>query len=61
MKIRLNKFQQMTMSYWLKARVEEIGTRDVLDHYNDVLWLAELLKDEVDKTFGKMELNTEGQ
>lgn len=48
MQIKLNKFQQMTMSYWLKARVEEIGSRDIVDHYNDALWLTELLKGCVD-------------
>jgi len=38
-------FQQLTMSYWLKvARIKEVSSRDVLDHYNDVLWLKEQLE-----------------
>jgi hypothetical protein len=49
MQIKLNKFQELTMSYWLKARIAEIPSRDVLDMYNDTLWLAELLKGLVDE------------
>ena len=50
MQIELNEFQRMTMSYWLQARISEISSRDVLDMYNDTLWLAELLKSLVDET-----------
>ena len=42
--IKLNKFQEFTMSYWLKARVAEIGTRDLINMLNDTRWLAELLE-----------------
>ena len=38
------------MSYWLKARIAEISSRDVVDMYNDTLWLAELLKGLIDDT-----------
>jgi hypothetical protein len=49
MQIKLNKFQQFTMSCWLQARIAEISSRDVLDMYKDTLWLAELLKSLIDE------------
>ena len=59
MQIKLNEFQQLTMSYWLKARVSEVGTRDIVDHYNDILWLAELVKGEVERIAAKYNFGPE--
>ena len=48
MQIELNKFQRITMSYWLQARISEVSSRDIVDMYNDVLWLKELLEECMD-------------
>ena len=36
------------MSYWLQARISEVSSRDIVDMYNDVLWLKELLEECMD-------------
>lgn len=33
-----------TSSYWLKARIQEIKDRDIVDMYHDTLALKELLR-----------------
>ena len=67
MQIELNKFQKMTMSYWLQARISEVSSRDIVDMYNDVLWLKELLencmdemKNQEDSRFGLDDFQTSG-